>query len=84
MKKVVHFAMISVFLLLTACAENPNSSNSNQDIVLATVPAEYAGITNPLGSELAGNGAAIYKNYCASCQLFSYVFPRTIAVGDFS
>jgi len=67
MKKVVHFVIFAI-LLLTACTEAANSSDSNQDIVLATVPAEYSGMTNPLGSESAGEGAAVYKSYCLSCH----------------
>lgn len=67
MKKVVFLTVFSIVLLLTACAENPNSS-TNQEIALATVPAEYAGITNPLGSESANDGAAVYNSYCLSCH----------------
>ena len=68
MKKVMYLAVFSAFLLLTACAENTNPSASNQDIVLSPVPAEYAGLTNPFGSESTGEGAAVYKSYCLSCH----------------
>jgi mono/diheme cytochrome c family protein len=65
MKNVVYVAALSVLLLFTGCA---GTNNSNQDSALATVPVEYAGMTNPLGSGAAGDGAVIYKNYCASCH----------------
>jgi mono/diheme cytochrome c family protein len=66
MKKVVLLA-ICVSLLLAAC-EAGNSSDSNQEIVLATVPAEYAGMTNPFGSDISGEGANIFASTCASCH----------------
>jgi len=66
MKKVIYLVLVTI--LLAACGEANSSPVSDEAIVLATVPAEYAGMTNPLGSEAAGDGAAIYKNYCASCH----------------
>jgi len=35
---------------------------------LATVPAAFAGQTNPYGVEAAQPGADIYKTYCESCH----------------
>lgn len=67
MKKVFYIVLLGV-LLLTACEVTNSSPDAGEVIVLTPVPAEYAGMTNPLGSEAAGDGAAIYKNYCASCH----------------
>lgn len=67
MKKVFSLIMFAI-LFLTACGGTNNSPDSNPDSVLATVPAEYAGKSNPLNSESAVDGAAIFKNYCASCH----------------
>ena len=67
MKKIIYLAIFA-FLLLTACGEANNVPDSNQDSALATVPAEYAGKTNPLGSDAAEEGAKVYKDHCTSCH----------------
>ena len=68
MKKIIYLAIFA-FLLLTACGEAKNVPDSNQDSALATVPAEYAGKTNPLGSDAEEEeGAKAYKDYCTSCH----------------
>lgn len=60
--------VLFVFLFLTACGEAASSVDSNQDAPPATVPAEYAGMTNPLGAGAVGEGANIFQGYCASCH----------------
>ena len=67
MKKIIYPAIFA-FLLLTACDKVNNVPDSNQDSALATVPAEYIGRTNPLGSDAAEEGAKVYKDYCTSCH----------------
>jgi len=66
MKKVVY--IVSLAFLLAACGEANSSPITDEAIVLSPVPAEYAGLTNPFGSESAGEGAAVYKSYCLSCH----------------
>ena len=67
MKKLTIVVLMSVVLLL-ACGNNPDQSGSNQNGVIATVPAEYAGRTNPLGPEAASEGAAVFKTNCEMCH----------------
>ena len=67
MKKVLYFAMLSLFLL-TACGESNNSPSSQQISTPAPVPAEYAGKTNPFGSEAADEGTKIFKTNCETCH----------------
>ena len=65
MKKFGYLILISLFVL-TACGSNA-SFNSTQ-APLATVPAEYAGKTNPLGSDAAIAGADVFKTNCVTCH----------------
>lgn len=48
-------------LVLSACSGGQPSESAN-------VPAEYAGKTNPLGSDAATAGKAVYDVQCASCH----------------
>lgn len=66
MKKGLSLA-VSAVLVLTACG-GTNSSDSNSDVALATIPAEYAGMTNPFGEEAAVEGVQVFRNYCVSCH----------------
>ncbi len=64
MKKKFLLLLLSV-LFISACAtENAKTQESALDVV----PTEYAGKTNPLGSDAAVAGAEVYKSYCASCH----------------
>jgi len=67
MKKVLYFAMLSLFLL-TACGKSNGSPGSQQISTPAPVPAEYAGKTNPFGSEAADEGTKIFKTNCEICH----------------
>jgi len=52
----------SIFVL-AACAEAPPAEGE-----LPAVPAEYAGKTNPLGSEAVAAGQALYEERCSACH----------------
>ena len=68
MRKIV-LAMVAGILLLTACGGNePSSSGTNANATLAPVPAEYAGLTNPLGAEAAAKGAEVFRTNCETCH----------------
>ena len=54
--------MMLTLLLLTACGGDATATAE----VLETVPAEFAGQTNPYGAEAASQGAEIFQTYCAS------------------
>jgi mono/diheme cytochrome c family protein len=55
-------------LVLAACSGAGNSSGGNENATLAPVPAEYAGLTNPLGAAAAQAGAEVFQTNCATCH----------------
>ena len=56
-------------LLLTACGGNGGSTSpENENATLAPVPAEYAGLTNPLGPDAAAAGAEVFHTNCETCH----------------
>src|SRR5688572_12685200 len=56
-------------LFLTACGGNEGpSSTTNANATLAPVPAEYAGLTNPLGGDAAQAGADVFRTNCEMCH----------------
>jgi mono/diheme cytochrome c family protein len=67
MKKFILVMLISVFAL-AACGGGKTSSSADENETLATVPAEYAGLTNPLGPEAADEGAEVFKTNCQACH----------------
>jgi len=67
MRKVLYLVIFSLFVL-TACGESNNSPSSQQISTPASVPAEYAGKTNPFGSDAADEGAKIFKTNCETCH----------------
>jgi mono/diheme cytochrome c family protein len=66
-KKII-FVMFLSMLAIAACGGNQTSSGANPNATLATVPAEYAGLTNPLGAEAADEGAEVFKTNCETCH----------------
>jgi high-affinity iron transporter len=68
MKKILLFVLAGI-LLLTACGSSSDTSDtSNANEPLATVPAEYAGKTNPFGAEAATQGAQVFQSNCEACH----------------
>jgi mono/diheme cytochrome c family protein len=56
-------------LFLTACGGSEGaSSTGNANATLAPVPAEYAGLTNPLGADAAQAGADVFRTNCEMCH----------------
>ncbi|MCA2001063.1 MAG: c-type cytochrome [Chloroflexi bacterium] len=62
MKKGVFVFFLFAGFLLTACGGKETAA------VPETIPAEFAGKTNPFGSESAAAGAEVYKTYCLACH----------------
>lgn len=56
--------LVLTIFLLTACASDTTATPE----VLETVPAEFAGQTNPYGTEVAPQGAEAYQLYCVNCH----------------
>ena len=68
MRKMVLMIVVGV-LFLTACGGNESSSSStDENATLAPVPAEYAGLTNPLGADAATAGAEVFRTNCEMCH----------------
>ncbi len=63
MKKVLFFVLVLSALVRAACG-----GSSNAVATLAPVPADYAGMTNPLGADAAAAGAEVFKTNCESCH----------------
>ena len=63
MKKLQIVLMVLV-ILLAACSSEEEATPEE----LETVPAEFAGQTNPYGSEVASQGGEVFQVYCASCH----------------
>ena len=54
-------------MLLTACGASSSSSDSQSNVPLATVPAEYSGKTNPY-TDMATEGAKVFQTNCEMCH----------------
>lgn len=67
MKRAIILVFVSV-LFLTACGTSSGSTGSDSNTPLATVPAEYAGKTNPYGTEAAVEGAKTFQSSCEMCH----------------
>ena len=67
MKRRMFFVVVGL-IFLTACGASSNTSDSNSNAPLATVPAEYAGKANPYGSDMPSEGAKIFQTNCATCH----------------
>jgi high-affinity iron transporter len=65
MKKMLFVVLVLAMLTLTACG---GGGATNAAIVPASIPAEFAGKTNPLGADSATAGAEIFKNNCVACH----------------
>ena len=68
MQKII-FMMLASVLVLAACGGNGSSSSANENATLAPVPAEYAGLTNPLGADAASEGRRGFQNATAKCAM---------------
>ena len=62
MKKVLFFVLMIAAFVLAACG------GSSATATPASVPAEYAGKTSPLGPDAATAGAEVFKTNCESCH----------------
>jgi mono/diheme cytochrome c family protein len=64
--------MLSVLILtafvIAACGESGEGRPVEGNTALEPVPSEYAGKSNPLGADAAGEGAVVFKNNCEACH----------------
>jgi mono/diheme cytochrome c family protein len=64
MKKTLFSLFVFAVLALAACGGGEADKISASD----TIPAEFAGQTNPLGADAAIAGAEVFKNNCVPCH----------------
>src|SRR5215208_4464103 len=68
MIKKIFFVIFTFVLILAGCSSNGSSSGANENPTLAPVPTEYAGLTNPLGLEVASKGGEVFHTNCEPCH----------------
>jgi mono/diheme cytochrome c family protein len=71
MRKTLFGVILGTLLVLSACRGNGNSTSTANDKANATlvpVPAEFAGLTNPLGADAATQGAEVFRANCEMCH----------------
>lgn len=72
MRNIILIIGVGVSLLtLTACGADENaSSGPGANATLAPVPAEYAGLTNPLSADpaSAASGGEVFRTNCETCH----------------
>ena len=64
MKKVLFVVLMLAALVLAACG----GGGAETVVALDSVPADFAGKTNPLGADAATAGAEVFKTNCAACH----------------
>jgi mono/diheme cytochrome c family protein len=67
MKKTLFNLIALATLLLSACGANANSG-PREIGTLESVPGDYAGKTNPLGTDAFTDGATVFKTNCETCH----------------
>lgn len=65
MKKVLLVCVVLFAWIISACGSSPEPIDVGS---LESVPAEYAGLTNPLGPEAIENGRDTFQSTCTSCH----------------
>jgi len=68
MIRKIFIMILASILILSACSSGVSSSDTNVTGILAPVPTEYAGLTNPFGADAATQGAEVFKTNCEMCH----------------
>jgi mono/diheme cytochrome c family protein len=68
MRRIMLSIVLSIFVLAACGGSGASSSDPNETGTLAPVPAEYAGKTNALGADAAGEGARVFQTNCQMCH----------------
>lgn len=69
MKRIILLIWTGVFIL-TACSVGEGSSRLDPNATLAPVPEEFAGLSNPFGTDAAAvaAGAEVFRTNCETCH----------------
>jgi mono/diheme cytochrome c family protein len=68
MKRLKLLVILGVFVLAACGGPGAGSSSQEDGGALQSVPAEYAGKTNPMGTDAAVEGAKVFKSNCEMCH----------------
>ena len=68
MKKALLILVVLGALFLSACGSGGGDSAPQESGTLESVPAEYAGKTNPLSADASSDGAKIFQTNCETCH----------------
>lgn len=68
MKRNLVVLVILTTLILSACESGGDNSAPQEIGTLESVPAGYAGMTNPLDTDASAEGAKIFKTNCETCH----------------
>ena len=61
--------MLNIFLFLLIALIGCGADNDSVHVTTSdTIPVEFAGKTNPLGSDAVTAGAEVFKDYCSACH----------------
>jgi mono/diheme cytochrome c family protein len=66
--RAARILVLFTLLLTVACGPASSSTDPDQIGTLAPVPAEYAGMKNPLGPAGAVEGADVFQTNCGTCH----------------
>jgi mono/diheme cytochrome c family protein len=68
MRNLLSMILVGVLFLAACGARESSSFSTDENATLAPVPAEYAGMTNPLGAGAADAGAEVFRPNCEMCH----------------
>src|SRR5512138_3862991 len=68
MKRLLLLVVLGVLVLAACGGAGTSSSGQGNEGTLQSVPAEYAGKTNPLGTDTAAEGAKVFQSNCEMCH----------------
>ena len=68
MRRIILLVALSIFVLAACGGAGTNAAEQKDIGTLESVPAEYAGKTNPLGTDTAGEGEKVFLSNCQMCH----------------